>query len=102
MLKGNNVAHRQIPVKGLKPTTINNTTADTAWINEPWKQGRKLVAIANGDIPASSVMTIKVLGKKRSDGSTVVLKDSGGSTDWQFTTTELNDGQTLEGGKGVY
>lgn len=89
-------------IQGLvkKPITLNSggtATTDGAAIEEPWRLGRVVEFQMVGDVPGSSGLTVKVIGKKRSDGNWEALKDKDGN-DLAFTASKLADGAALETG----
>lgn len=78
-MKGENALQRMKYHPILKPTAVNNTTVDGAAISEPWRDGRRIVFGIRADIPGSSDLSCKVIGKKRSDGNWEAVLDKAGA-----------------------
>lgn len=78
-----------------KPTTINNTTADVLKVSLAAPAGRKVSFLFTGDVPATSVITVKLLGKKISDGLYEVITDKA-AAEIAVAAGKLQDGNAIE------
>lgn len=87
-MKGENFNQRVKRELVLKPTACNNTTVNGAWINEPWRKGRQITFLVSLDLPASSSMSVKVIGKRRDNGNTDILVDKA-AAEVQFPAAKL-------------
>lgn len=97
-MKGNNFGQRCKLALLSKPVTVKSdatASIDGAALNEPWRKARQIAFFGSADVPAASGLTVKLIGKKRSDASWVVITDKAGA-DIQFPTAKLGDGGTLE------
>jgi hypothetical protein len=86
------------PKGGKVVAALSAATADTPTMVEPWKVARQAAILVHAIIAADSVVTVKVLGRLRSDGSTLeVMKDSAGN-DWTLTPAQVADGGIADAG----
>lgn len=96
-MKGNNVGQRAKAYMLVCNQTVNNTTFDGAAVSEPWLLGQWLVLLLSAVIPATTVLTVKVQGKKRSDGLWEDYLDRSGAL-VKFTQAKIDDGGQADGG----
>lgn len=98
-MKGNNFGQQVRAFVCISNAAVNNTTVDGSAINEPWKIGHQMALIASAAIPGASTLTIKLQGKKRSDGTWVDIVDKAASpATVKFTQAKIDDGGQVDGG----
>lgn len=99
-MKGNLLTKQVIPLVGIPPQNIQNTTVNGTGVTEAqWRKGRVLTLVAlGGAIAAAGVGVLKVQGQKRSDGNWENITQKDGSGIWEVAAARVADAGAIENG----